>query len=171
MSPMRPLMGFDNNGVAYNFNILTLRIFIVSQSRAAIGQWGGLGWIFQCVRTVTIIILKYILGHLPEKDQKGWYTAWQTSLANDEYLSDLISFPDSKVHGPTWGPSGADRTQVGPMLAPWTLLSGLGFRTPRSKLSTNFNVSSWSLTCIIHCWGNAEETRSRHVWIDGMCRI
>ena len=27
--------------------------------------------------------------------------------------------------GPTWGPSGADRTQVGPMLAPWTLLSGL----------------------------------------------
>ena len=26
--------------------------------------------------------------------------------------------------GPTLGPSGADRTQVGPMLAPWTLLSG-----------------------------------------------
>ena len=25
--------------------------------------------------------------------------------------------------GPTWGLSGADRTQVGPMLAPWTLLS------------------------------------------------
>ena len=27
--------------------------------------------------------------------------------------------------GPTWGPSGADRTQVGPMLAQWTLLSGI----------------------------------------------
>ena len=26
--------------------------------------------------------------------------------------------------GPTRGPPGADRTQVGPMLAPWTLLSG-----------------------------------------------
>ena len=26
--------------------------------------------------------------------------------------------------GPTWGPSGADSTQVGPILAPWTLLSG-----------------------------------------------
>ena len=26
--------------------------------------------------------------------------------------------------GPTWGPSGADRTQVGPMFAPRTLLSG-----------------------------------------------
>ena len=26
---------------------------------------------------------------------------------------------------PTWGPAGADRTQLGPMLAPWTLLPGL----------------------------------------------
>ena len=26
---------------------------------------------------------------------------------------------------PTWGPSGADRTQLGPMLAQWTLLSGM----------------------------------------------
>ena len=28
---------------------------------------------------------------------------------------------------PTWGPPGADRTQVGPMLAPWTLLSGMAY--------------------------------------------
>ena len=27
--------------------------------------------------------------------------------------------------GPAWGPSGADKTQMGPMLAPSTLLSGL----------------------------------------------
>ena len=26
--------------------------------------------------------------------------------------------------GPTWGPTGADKTHVGPMLAPWALLSG-----------------------------------------------
>ena len=26
---------------------------------------------------------------------------------------------------PTWGPPGADRSQVGPMLAPWILLSGI----------------------------------------------
>ena len=26
--------------------------------------------------------------------------------------------------GPTWGPSGADRTQVGPMFAPWTCYLG-----------------------------------------------
>ena len=27
--------------------------------------------------------------------------------------------------GPTWGPSGSCRPQMGPMLAPWTLLSGM----------------------------------------------
>ena len=31
----------------------------------------------------------------------------------------------SRLMGPKWDPSGADRTQVGPILAPWTLLSGL----------------------------------------------
>ena len=31
----------------------------------------------------------------------------------------------ARFMGPTWGPSRADRTQVGPMLAPWTLISGL----------------------------------------------
>ena len=30
----------------------------------------------------------------------------------------------TRFMGPTWGPSGADRTQVGSMLVPWTLLSG-----------------------------------------------
>ena len=30
----------------------------------------------------------------------------------------------ARLMGPTWGPFGADRTQVGLMLAPWTLLSG-----------------------------------------------
>ena len=37
-----------------------------------------------------------------------------------------FSFPVALIArsmGPTWGQSGADRTQVGPMLAPWTLLS------------------------------------------------
>ena len=42
----------------------------------------------------------------------------------------------ARFMGPTWGPSGADRTQVGPMLGPWTLLSARDVRkrTERSKL-------------------------------------
>ena len=38
---------------------------------------------------------------------------------NTQYLLQIARFM-----GPTWGPSGANRTQVGPMLAPWTSLSG-----------------------------------------------
>ena len=41
-------------------------------------------------------------------------------VAREEIRTTLIA----RFMGSTWGPSGADRTQVGPMLAPWTLLSG-----------------------------------------------
>ena len=40
---------------------------------------------------------------------------------HDISLCSLIA----RFMGPTWGPSGADRTQVSPMLSPWTFLSGL----------------------------------------------
>ena len=32
----------------------------------------------------------------------------------------MITIPNSKVHGANTSPAGADRTQVGPMLATWT---------------------------------------------------
>ena len=48
---------------------------------------------------------------------------WPHSYAL-RYVRTVISYPDSKVHGAYMGPSGADRAHVGPMLAPWTLLSG-----------------------------------------------
>ena len=38
--------------------------------------------------------------------------------------------------GPTWDPSGADRTQVDPMLAPWTLLSRMLFTVSNSQNDT-----------------------------------
>ena len=41
----------------------------------------------------------------------------------------LITSLIARFMGPTWGPSGADRTQVGTMLAPWTLLSGLSLES------------------------------------------
>ena len=44
----------------------------------------------------------------------------------------------ARFMGPTWGPSGADRTQVGPMLAPWILLSGvIGLEGAGSFLSAD----------------------------------
>ena len=42
-------------------------------------------------------------------------------IVSGNYMVSLIA----RFMGPTWGPSGADRTQVGPLLAPWTLLSGI----------------------------------------------
>ena len=44
--------------------------------------------------------------------------------------------------GPTWGPSGADRTQVGPMLAPWTLLSGVHAKVIAAS-PIKFPVNTW----------------------------
>ena len=39
----------------------------------------------------------------------------------------------AKFMGPTWGPPGADRTQLGPMWATWTLLSGYWRKSSRSE--------------------------------------
>ena len=64
-----------------------------------------------------------------------WYVTWLHYALHDltELRSPFIIHFYMHVHvitliarfmGPTWGPSGANRTQVVPMLAPWTLLSG-----------------------------------------------
>ena len=47
---------------------------------------------------------------------------WLQDMQSPCMMTPLIA----RFMGPTWGPSGADRTQVGPMLAPWTLLFGAG---------------------------------------------
>ena len=48
------------------------------------------------------------------------FTSPQGYVTTSQGIPILIA----RLMGPTWGPSGADRTHVGPMLAPWTLLSG-----------------------------------------------
>ena len=76
----------------------------------------------------------------------GWRTVLASSLAGFAWY-DALGYARKKCKGksshsytsfthlaaytliarfmwPTWGPTGADRTKVGPMLAPWTLLSG-----------------------------------------------
>ena len=48
-----------------------------------------------------------------------WYQPYHIRFT---HVSSLIA----RSMEPTWGPSGADRAQVGPMLGPWALLSGVG---------------------------------------------
>ena len=42
--------------------------------------------------------------------------------------------------GPSWGSSGADRTQVGPMLAPWTLHNFIYPVSPGCYMAPNINA-------------------------------
>ena len=46
----------------------------------------------------------------------------------------LLTSQIAKFMGPTWGPSGSCRPQMGPMLAPWTLLLGMPSATLGGKI-------------------------------------
>ena len=84
-----------------------------------------------CCVLLTVSSLKYIT----KVNTREWYSCnissniifvvrniSPSSSDVDCYLS--LTTLIARFMGPTWGPSGADRAQVGPMLAPWTLLSG-----------------------------------------------
>ena len=65
----------------------------------------------------------------------------------------------------TWGSSGSDRTQVGPMLAPWTLLSGklIPLNTARPLQS-----GRWSWSKFDNKWSMSHPLRlpiGRSLWI------
>ena len=52
----------------------------------------------------------------------------------------------ARFMGQTWGPSGADRSQVGPILAPWTLLSGLVTSTLLLEmLNPDMQIHNWAI--------------------------
>ena len=59
---------------------------------------------------------------------KTWHAIWRPWLG-------LLSFQIARFMGPTWGPPGSCRPQMGPMLAPWTLLSGLVHYHPSRVLN------------------------------------
>ena len=53
-------------------------------------------------------------------------------ICNDFFINTEMVSQIAKFMGPTWGPSGSCRPQMGPMLAPWTLLSGICIWNPTS---------------------------------------
>ena len=62
----------------------------------------------------------------------------------------------NKVHGANMGPVWADRTQVGPMLAPWTLLSGTAWKLAvqcfiagPGELTEYFGENQWCYNMIL----------------------
>ena len=55
---------------------------------------------------------------------------------NQSWSSSLMSSQITRFMGPTWGPPGSCRPQMGPILAPWTLLSGI-FSLDHSMLTVH----------------------------------
>ena len=78
-----------------------------------------------------IVIIDVCIGGLPwdaigPEKRRGTIGSPESGLATRIALGSIfIGSPIARFMGITLGSSGADRTQVGPMLAPWTLLSGL----------------------------------------------
>ena len=68
-----------------------------------------------------------------------------SAVCNTKVWRTLIA----RFMGPIWGPSGADRTQVGPMLASWILLSGNIWYLYMYKLIIPVNWSRIS-NCVHH---------------------
>ena len=59
--------------------------------------------------------------------------------------------------GPTWGPPGSCRPQMGPMLAPWTLLSGVSYHGICWQVSSFHGQArhqQWSLVKILNHFYN-----------------
>ena len=51
--------------------------------------------------------------------------AWNARIKYLNLIKHNKASQIAKVMGPTWGPPGSCRPRMGPMLAPWTLLSGI----------------------------------------------
>ena len=54
----------------------------------------------------------------------------------------------AKFMGPTWGPPGSCRPQMGHMLAPWTLLSGISINQQFTTIACNYNLRWPSKKCL-----------------------
>ena len=57
--------------------------------------------------------------------------------SNGSYSRTRFTSQIAKFMGPTWGPPGSGRPQMGPMLAPWILQSGIGWSSEQSIFSTS----------------------------------
>ena len=97
-----------------------------------------------------------------------WWDAWTDSQLEACLQSLIASFM-----GPTWVPSGADRTQLGPMLIPWNLLSGIcselttspenGGSSLRANEEPRWNDCPWpfgSNVCLLELWSYSSDLQA-----------
>ena len=69
----------------------------------------------------------------------------------------------ARFTGPTWGPPGTCRPQMGPMLSPWTLLSGVlpTSGRPTSDVLTKFEIQ-WNFVMFLFITYSADHNEILH---------
>ena len=72
------------------------------------------------------------------------YYVWKCDVSTISATSYAEATLITRFMGPTWGPSGADRPRVGPMLSPWSLLSGT---QPALWIRNNSRKHGWRPSC------------------------
>ena len=121
-------------------------LIIMYQSRAKL-LTGLLSWVHILFVKQVPALIKYVLEWLISPFQVP------AMVVEDHYYQELFWLITSLIirfMGPTWGPPGANRTQVGPMLAPWILLSGFGW-----ILDKIFTDPRYSFPEVLYGWFNA----------------
>ena len=78
-------------------------------------------------------------------------------MQHSEHSGLVWWFPHSKVHGANMGPTWALSAQMGPMLVPWTLLSGFisckrGPVWTRRKVNQMYNIHLNKFKSFFACW-------------------
>ena len=132
------MVSHSNHKQAYTVKENVRRLFhIVKNDTPRARHWSqeaGLPVFFMPVvpsNTWLIVVSHHGADNLASKASKSRSSCHHSMMThlhsntNTLHLSSSISTAlIARFMGPTRGPSGTDRTQVGPMLAPWTLLSG-----------------------------------------------
>ena len=112
----------------------------------------------------------WVIGTLPLLSQGA--SMWSVAVESSRFLlkcilvlwpvTSILSYSlIARLMGPTWGPSGAGRNQVGPILAPWTLLSGFLKHVLKFELLYSTPVLVFAaVSCQINVWSCIQKLRN-----------
>ena len=96
------------------------------------------------------------------------YTVSKSNFFDIQVPGKNITFQIASFMALTWGAPGSCRSQVGPILVPWTLLSGLAFHHPSSAILSGPNIRHPSVSYIFCCRTNAQSAPA--LWEDNLLK-
>ena len=109
-------------------NILCLALFFLGYANSS-SWFCGISLHLYFTNTEAFVMVLYWPSAneitLKIKGKSIWITITSNTKARTMCIFPGMYSQIAKFMGPTWGPPGSCRPQMGPMLAPWTLLPGL----------------------------------------------